>query len=120
MQQGAWASAQIAHQVGSFGKGSRGWWGLLDRTGQQYLGAPRDESALGPEPCVEGAAAGGGRLDSARTASPAARRRGYPNLPGTPGRCLPVGTGPMRSPCDGTPEFRNLVSGGRAECGDKS
>ena len=40
--------------------------------GPQYLGAPRDESAPGPEPGVEGAAADGGRLDRARRR---ARRR---------------------------------------------
>ena len=38
--------------------------------GPQYLGAPRDESAPGPEPGVEGAAADDGRLDRARTAGP--------------------------------------------------
>lgn len=88
--------------------------------GPQYLGAPRDESAPGPEPGVEGAAADGGRLDRARTAGPAACRRGYPNLPGTPGGCRLAGTGPMRSPGGGTPEVQDLVSGGGVECGDKA
>ena len=52
--------------------------------------------------------------------APAACRRGYPNLPGTPGGCRLAGTGPMRSPGGGTPEVQDLVSDGGAECGDKA